>query len=161
MKLYEDFGQKMVNSAYEGFNSCAFAHGQSGSGKSYCMVGNGANKGIIPIDCDEIFKNIEVIKAGPDQEKYRFEVTIQMLEIYNDQVRDLFANPNTFASGGLKVRINAQTGVEVVGLTEWPVASCKEIDERIQTATKHMTVASTQMNVCPLFLSDDKQTGSI
>ena len=62
--------------------------------------------------------------------------------------------------------MNPKTGVEVVGLTEWPVAryrkiynmyiymgliefpgaSYREIDERIETATKNRTVAATQMN---------------
>jgi hypothetical protein len=47
------------------------------------------------------------------------QVTIQMLEIYNEQVRDLFTKTNP--SGGLKVRMNPKSGVEVVGLSEWPV----------------------------------------
>lgn len=109
------------------------------------MVGYGTNKGIVPIACDEIFKKIDEVRSGPDAEKYQFQVTIQMLEIYNEQVRDLFSKTNP--SGGLKVRMNPKTGVEVVGLTEWPVGSYKEIDERIETATKNRTVAATQMNV--------------
>ena len=108
------------------------------------MVGYGTNKGIVPIACDEIFKKIEEVRGGPDADKYQFQVTIQMLEIYNEQVRDLFSKANP--SGGLKVRMNPKTGVEVVGLTEWPVASYREIDERIETATKNRTVAATQVN---------------
>mmetsp|Transcript_88562 Transcript_88562/g.235695 ORF Transcript_88562/g.235695 Transcript_88562/m.235695 type:complete len:807 (+) Transcript_88562:469-2889(+) len=108
------------------------------------MVGYGTNKGIVPIACDEIFKRIDEVRRGPDASKYQFQVTIQMLEIYNEQVRDLFAKDNP--SGGLKVRMNPKTGVEVVGLSEWPVASYAEIDERIETATKNRTVAATQMN---------------
>ena len=145
MKVYSDLGQGVLNNAYEGFNSCLFAYGQTGAGKSYSMVGYGTNKGIVPIACDEIFKKIEEIKSGAEAEKYQFQVTIQMLEIYNEQVRDLFSKTNP--SGGLKVRMNPKTGVEVVGLTEWPVGSYKEIDERIETATKNRTVAATQMNV--------------
>eukprot|EP00288_Rhodomonas_lens_P002224 CAMPEP_0177731524 /NCGR_PEP_ID=MMETSP0484_2-20121128/22603_1 /TAXON_ID=354590 /ORGANISM="Rhodomonas lens, Strain RHODO" /LENGTH=972 /DNA_ID=CAMNT_0019244655 /DNA_START=136 /DNA_END=3050 /DNA_ORIENTATION=- len=139
--VFDDLGQGVLNNAYEGFNSCLFAYGQTGSGKSYSMVGYGTNKGIVPITCDEIFKKIE-LNDQPD--KFQFQVTIQMLEIYNEQVRDLFAK--TSPSGGLKVRMNPKSGVEVVGLTEWPVASYKEIDERIETATKNRTVAATNMN---------------
>ena len=53
----------------------------------FSMVGYGTNKGIVPIACDEIFKKIEEVRGGPDAEKYQFQVTIQMLEIYNEQVR--------------------------------------------------------------------------
>ena len=69
------------------------------------MVGYGTNKGIVPIACDEIFKKIEDIRSGPDSAKYQFQVTIQMLEIYNEQVRDLFTKDNP--SGGLKVIIHS------------------------------------------------------
>jgi len=144
MSVFKDLGQGVLNNAYEGFNSCLFAYGQTGAGKSYSMVGYGTNKGIVPIACDEIFKRIDEVRRGPDASKYQFQVTIQMLEIYNEQVRDLFAKENP--SGGLKVRMNPKTGVEVVGLSEWPVASYAEIDERIETATKNRTVAATQMN---------------
>jgi len=37
------------------------------------------------------------------------------------QVRDLFSKAGTGPAGGLKVRMNPKSGVEVVGLTEWPV----------------------------------------
>lgn len=62
-----------------------FAYGQTGAGKSYSMVGYGTNKGIVPISCDEIFKRIEREK-NDNSDKYQFQVTIQMLEIYNEQV---------------------------------------------------------------------------
>lgn len=33
--VYKDLGQGVLNNAYEGFNSCLFAYGQTGAGKSY------------------------------------------------------------------------------------------------------------------------------
>ena len=42
--------------------------------------------------------------------------------------------------------MNPKSGVEVVGISEWPVGSYQEIDERIETATKNRTVAATNMN---------------
>ena len=49
------------------------------------MIGYGANRGVIPIVCDEIFKKIN---NSSDKSK-AFEVGISMLEIYNETVRDL------------------------------------------------------------------------
>lgn len=143
--MFQDLGQGVLNNAYEGYNSCLFAYGQTGAGKSYSMVGYGTNKGIVPISCDEIFKRIDQQKAE-NSDKYQFQVTIQMLEIYNEQVRDLFTKSGGGPAGGLKVRMNPKSGVEVVGLTEWPVGSYQEIEERIDTATRNRTVAATNMN---------------
>jgi hypothetical protein len=49
------------------------------------MIGYGANRGIIPIVCDEIFKKI----ATNNDKNRSFEVMISMMEIYNETVRDL------------------------------------------------------------------------
>ena len=65
-----------------------FAYGQTGAGKSYSMVGYGDDKGIIPLVTEEIF---ERIKRNEDKD-ITFRVEASMMEIYNEQVRDLF-NP--------------------------------------------------------------------
>jgi kinesin family protein 1 len=52
--------------AWSGFNASLFAYGQTGSGKSWSVIGYGANKGIVPMFCEELFKQIgekEVIIA--------------------------------------------------------------------------------------------------
>ena len=54
--VFETLGKQILDNAWEGYHCCLFAYGQTGSGKSYSMVGYGANKGIVPISCDEIFK---------------------------------------------------------------------------------------------------------
>lgn len=53
----------MLDNAWLGYHCCLFAYGQTGSGKSYSMVGYGANRGIVPIACDEIFKRIGLAEA--------------------------------------------------------------------------------------------------
>jgi hypothetical protein len=46
------------------------------------MVGYGANRGIVPIACEEIFNRI-ALNTTPNLE---FEVFCSMLEIYNENV---------------------------------------------------------------------------
>ena len=48
-------GKSVLDNAWDGYHCCLFAYGQTGSGKSYSMIGYGANKGIVPMACDEIF----------------------------------------------------------------------------------------------------------
>ncbi|CAC5363870.1 KIF16B [Mytilus coruscus] len=41
-KVFQEFGTDIVSSAYDGYNACAFAYGQPGSGKTYTMIGTQA-----------------------------------------------------------------------------------------------------------------------
>ena len=42
-------GQPLVESTIEGFNTCVLAYGQTGTGKTYTMMGgDGEEEGLIP-----------------------------------------------------------------------------------------------------------------
>ena len=38
-QVFSDLGKTVLESAFEGYNSCVFAYGQTGSGKTYTMMG--------------------------------------------------------------------------------------------------------------------------
>lgn len=48
--MYRDIGEEMLQHAFEGYNVCIFAYGQTGAGKSYTMMGKQEKdqQGIIP-----------------------------------------------------------------------------------------------------------------
>ncbi|KAF6020265.1 hypothetical protein EB796_021447 [Bugula neritina] len=139
--VFDNLGKGVLNNAFEGYNCSLFAYGQTGSGKSYSMVGYGKNRGIVPIICDELFKTMKL----NDDANMRYEVTFSMLEIYNEQVRDLLQKENP--KGGLQVRQNPKLGLFYVqGLKYVPVGSYSEIEKRIDQGTANRTVASTNMN---------------
>ena len=138
--VFDDLGQGVLNNAFEGYNTSLFAYGQTGSGKSFSMIGYGKNKGIVPITCDELFKKVE---KGDSATKY--EVWYSMLEIYNEQVRDLLTKDNP--KGGLQVKQNPKLGLFYVkDQKRVAVGSYDEINRRMEEGTKNRTVASTQMN---------------
>lgn len=98
-------GAGVLKNAWNGFNASLFAYGQTGSGKSYSVVGYGANKGIVPLVCEEIFKGeAEAKKTGKV-----IEVTFSMLEIYSEIVRDLL-NSKGDKKVGLTVREDPKLG---------------------------------------------------
>ena len=83
-------------------------------------------RGIVPITCDELFKTMG---TNTDPNK-RYEVMFSMLEIYNEQVRDLLSKDNP--KGGLNVRQNPKLGMFYVeGLKKVPVGSYAEIEKRM------------------------------
>lgn len=51
--VYNDIGKEMLQHAFEGYNVCIFAYGQTGAGKSYTMMGKQeeGQEGIIPMVC--------------------------------------------------------------------------------------------------------------
>lgn len=40
-QVYSDIGEEMLQHAFNGYNVCIFAYGQTGAGKSYTMMGRG------------------------------------------------------------------------------------------------------------------------
>ncbi|KAK7465940.1 hypothetical protein BaRGS_00037478 [Batillaria attramentaria] len=143
-RVFDDLGKGVLENAWKGYNCSLFAYGQTGSGKSYSIVGYGTNKGLIPMACEELFRAIEEKRkaAGKDED---YQVTLSMLEIYNEQVRDLLSSKPP-QKGGLKVRQHPSKGFYVESLITAPVSSYSQIDNRINEGTRNRTVASTNMN---------------
>lgn len=106
------------------------------------MVGYGANKGIVPISCDQIFKRI---KANTNK-NITYEVDVSMLEIYNEKIQDLMIETVKRPKEGLKVREHKLYGVYVENLSKYQVNSYQEIDQRMEQGTRNRTVGATQMN---------------
>ncbi|KAL0459727.1 UNVERIFIED_CONTAM: Kinesin-like protein KIN-14I [Sesamum latifolium] len=81
----------LVRSVLDGYNVCIFAYGQTGSGKTYTMTG--------PKDLTENSQGVNYRALGDlfliaEQRKdtFFYDVSVQMIEIYNEQVRDLLAS---------------------------------------------------------------------
>ncbi|XP_044866259.1 kinesin-like protein KIF28P [Mauremys mutica] len=137
-EVFRDLGQGVLDNAWQGYNATLLAYGQTGSGKSYSMIGYGANRGIIPVVCEELFKPIQ------NQKNKQYQVTFSMLEIYNEQVIDLLSE--TKKPGGLKVREDQQQGFYVDGLKRVACDSYAQIERLMEQGTKIRTTASTSMN---------------
>jgi hypothetical protein len=140
--VFETVGKQILDNAWQGYHCCLFAYGQTGAGKSYSMVGYGANKGIVPISCDEIFRRI---RENKDADK-TFEVQVSMLEIYNEKVQDLLIKPDKRPPSGLKIRESKVLGIFVDGLTKHPVTSYAEISNKMDEGYNNRTIGSTLMN---------------
>ncbi|CAD5214440.1 unnamed protein product [Bursaphelenchus okinawaensis] len=142
-KVFEDLGKGVLDNAWKGYHCSLFAYGQTGSGKSYSIVGFKKNKGIVPMVCEELFKQIE--KKKEEHPNTEYQVSISMLEIYCERIRDLLSSTPP-PKGGLKLREHPKTGFYVEGLSSSPVNSYKEIEAKIEEGTKSRTIAATNMN---------------
>lgn len=140
--VFETFGKKVLDNAWEGYHCCLFAYGQTGAGKSYSMVGYGKNKGIVPVSCEEIFIRIA---ANPDP-ALSFEVMVSMVEIYNEAVQDLLVPSASRPKKGLDIRESQQLGIYIDGVKKRAVNSYPSIEAVMEEGTENRTVGSTLMN---------------
>lgn len=142
MSVYESVGKEVLKNAWEGYHCCLFAYGQTGSGKSYSMIGYGANKGIVPISSEQIFTRIH---ANTDTSVI-YEVSVSMLEIYNEKIQDLLIDSSDRVKGGLKVRESKTLGVYVEGLSAYRVNNYEEIAEKMDEGSRNRSIGATEMN---------------
>ncbi|OWF56723.1 Kinesin-like protein KLP6 [Mizuhopecten yessoensis] len=147
-RVFDNLGRGVLDNAWKGYNCSLFAYGQTGSGKTYSMVGYQSNKGIVPMVCIELFNGIDKKRSdtGDVKDKGVYEVMISMLEIYNEQVRDLLNSKSNKNKGSMKIKSDPKRGFYVEALTTSLVNSYPEIENKINEGTKNRTVASTNMN---------------
>ncbi|XP_051232402.1 kinesin-like protein KIF1A isoform X26 [Dicentrarchus labrax] len=142
MLVYKDIGEEMLLHAFEGYNVCIFAYGQTGAGKSYTMMGKQDVKdqqGIIPLMCEDLFTKINYNADN----SMSYSVEVSYMEIYCERVRDLL-NPKN--KGNLRVREHPLMGPYVEDLSKLAVTSYNDIQDLMDSGNKARTVAATNMN---------------
>ncbi|XP_053082098.1 kinesin-like protein KIF21A isoform X13 [Acinonyx jubatus] len=159
-QIYTQCIEKLIEGCFEGYNATVFAYGQTGAGKTYTMgTGFDVNiieeeQGIISRAVKHLFKSIEekkhtAIKNGlppPD-----FKVNSQFLELYNEEVLDLFDTTRDIDAKNKKsnIRIHEDStgGIYTVGVTTRTVNTESEMMQCLKLGALSRTTASTQMNV--------------
>uniref|UniRef100_A0A8B9R6N9 plus-end-directed kinesin ATPase n=1 Tax=Astyanax mexicanus TaxID=7994 RepID=A0A8B9R6N9_ASTMX len=140
-QVYKDIGEEMLLHAFEGYNVCIFAYGQTGAGKSYTMMGKQEKdqQGIIPLLCEDLFTKIN----DNNDNNMSYSVEVSYMEIYCERVRDLL-NPKN--KGNLRVREHPLMGPYVEDLSKLAVTSYNDIQDLMDSGNKARTVAATNMN---------------
>lgn len=80
----------MVLSVLDGYNVCIFAYGQTGTGKTFTMEGSEQDRGVNYRTLEQLFKISDERK-----ETLSYKISISVLEVYNEQIRDLLATSPT------------------------------------------------------------------
>lgn len=80
----------LVISVLDGYNVCIFAYGQTGSGKTFTMEGTEQNRGVNYRTLEQLFKT-----ADERKETFIYSISVSVLEVYNEQIRDLLASSPT------------------------------------------------------------------
>lgn len=90
----------LVQSALDGYRCCIFAYGQTGTGKTHTMQGaSGEDRGIIPRSLEMIVAETQRLKL----QGWEYTLHASFLEIHNENLRDLLADP-TAPKVGLSIK---------------------------------------------------------
>ncbi|XP_072107356.1 kinesin-like protein KIF28P [Mobula birostris] len=138
-RIFNDLGRAVLENAWQGYNATLFSYGQTGSGKSHSMTGFGRNRGLVPMICEELFKQIKLHQKNDIE----FYVYFSMFEIYNEQVKDLLSktrNPN-----GLRIR-EGKNGFYVQSLKSILCSSFSQLEAFLKQGIRNRSVASTNWN---------------
>ena len=144
--VYQTCIEPMTMSCLAGYNATIFAYGQTGSGKTFTVLGGSSQEaeGILPRALRDLFARLECArdkgssnhtndseeseKMGDDDDspqRFQFEVRLQFLELYGEEVRDLLSPAHNLTK--LSIRDYGNGGEpEVVGASEVVVSSPEE-----------------------------------
>lgn len=123
----------MIRSVPDGFNICLFAYGQTGSGKTYTLTGpEDLNKETMGVNLRAL--NDLFLISEQRKELMTYTISINMLEIYNDEIRDLLV---TDGSKKIVEITNSKKGTNVPDATMVPVTSTDEVIDQIKICRKN------------------------
>nr|KAF6404912.1 kinesin family member C2 [Rousettus aegyptiacus] len=126
-----------VLSCLRGYSVCIFTYGQTGTGKTYSMEGPPEDPGIAPRALQSLFR--EMRTGG------QHRVTLSMVEIYNEAVRDLLA-PGPPERLAVRQGPASQGGIQVAGLTYWDVPNLETLHQMLSLGRSNRATAATAMN---------------
>ncbi|KAL8565183.1 hypothetical protein ACOMHN_003970 [Nucella lapillus] len=142
--VFQDVGLKSMELAWRGYgmpwrpcyNTTMIYYGMTGAGKSYTMLGNSSDPGLVYRCCRHLFSEMD---SNPQNE---YKVTLSLLEVHNEMVVDLLSK----SAGKLNIRQHRGHGVRVEGLSVMMVKSAAQTEEVILQGMMNRSVAATRMN---------------
>lgn len=155
IEIYNSCIDKLVDGLFNGFNATVLAYGQTGSGKTYTMgtafdTGGIAEHevGVIPRALSHVFQRIMELKQEAREAgvlEPTFEVSVQFIELYNEEIIDLLANDRS-SSFNVRIHEDAHGEIYLHGVTCKGVQSLHSTLEILKNGALNRTVAATNMN---------------
>ncbi|KAK9668132.1 hypothetical protein RND81_13G036700 [Saponaria officinalis] len=136
--------QPLIRSVLDGYNVCIFAYGQTGSGKTYTMTGPDMTSkkdwGVNYRALHDLFYISQSRRSS-----ILYEVGVQMVEIYNEQVRDLLTCDGTQKRLGIW-STTQPNGLAVPDASMHPVKSTTDVLELMNIGFMNRAVGATALN---------------
>lgn len=131
-EVYSNVGKEAAESVLNGFSTCIFSLGQTGTGKSHTLIGSPDDPGLLPRLVSRLLQVPQLCQ-------------LSCVEIYMDCVNDLLAEHSgkRSASGS---RPTPRRSVRMPDFQKVSVANVDEAMRHINKASRNRRVAQTAMN---------------
>ena len=126
----------LIKGVVNGYNATVFAYGATGAGKTYTMLGNDENPGIMSLTLKDLFNKINYYSER------EYTVKLWYLEIYNENIRDLLINN----SENLELREDPNKGLIINNITEIIPKNSEHILNILKKGNKNRTTEFTNAN---------------
>lgn len=136
--IFSEIAQ-LVQSSLDGLNVCVFAYGQTGLGKTWTM--SHSQDGMIPSSFKQIFSHISLL----EEQDWKYSVEGQFVEIYNEQIVDLLAQPNTNVKYDIK-HDDQEKKTEILNCTTITLLSEIHAAQLLEMANAKRSTAFTMAN---------------
>ena len=148
-QMYEKVAKKTIIDFTEGYNGTIFAYGQSGSGKTYSMLGpdsvfetlatSAENDlyGITPRAVYQIFKIFQDFERNGT----KWKLNLSYIEIYNEKIKCLLSKKD-----GLKIREDPNEGFIIPEKEGMDCQTPLSVFEGINLASKNRATGATNQN---------------
>ncbi|KAJ0265715.1 Kinesin-like protein KIN-14J [Hirschfeldia incana] len=134
----------LIRSILDGYNVCIFAYGQTGSGKTYTMSGPSITSkedwGVNYRALNDLFHLTQIRQTA-----VVYEVGVQMVEIYNEQVRDILSDSGSNRRLGIW-NTALPNGLAVPDASMHSVRSTEDVLELMNIGLMNRTVGATALN---------------
>lgn len=87
--IFEKTTKFLIEGVMTGFNATVFAYGATGAGKTYTMMGEEDNDGVMLLSIQELFDQIDNVTQD---KAYQFKISY--IEVYNEVIKDLLNSKN-------------------------------------------------------------------
>eukprot|EP01059_Diplonema_ambulator_P015448 TRINITY_DN2658_c0_g1_i1.p1 TRINITY_DN2658_c0_g1~~TRINITY_DN2658_c0_g1_i1.p1 ORF type:complete len:1360 (+),score=638.22 TRINITY_DN2658_c0_g1_i1:40-4119(+) len=136
---YRMLCEDLVGNTFKGYNNCLLAYGQTGTGKTYTMLGGaGAARGVIPRMCEDL-----ISRAAAERKAKTVSITMtaSYVEVYMEKVYDLLGDVTS-----LRVRQHPQDGVFVESLMQRPFEDLDTLLAILAEGSASRHTAETKLN---------------
>ena len=146
--VFENSTQFLIDGVVNGYNATVFAYGATGAGKTYTMLGNESNPGIMPLTLRELFNKVNSMNDRDYKLKFWY------LEIYNENIRDLLKfvgknnnnNVENTSNEYLDLREDPERGIVVSGINEINVTNSYDMLKILKRGNRNRTQEATGAN---------------
>ena len=148
-QMYDKVAKKTVTDFTEGYNGTIFAYGQSGSGKTYSMLGpdsvfetlaSSAENELYGITPRAVYQIFNIFKDF-ERSGTKWKLTLSYIEIYNEKVKCLLSKKD-----GLKIREDPNEGFVIPEKETKDCNSPLSVFEGINLASKNRATGATNQN---------------